>query len=235
MKTGGGDFSAEAYEQMRNAYDKEQQRQVDDEVRGTQLMGIEYGLETVPVDSPWKDKIENWTYPTGKGQYLDEKQSPDEVLQVMRDAAQARIEAKNTEEEEEVDEEINEVLNEEDVNIAQMSDEEFDAYITSILEGEEEEFDDDGEEEYDDDDNEEEEDEDDEDEEDEEEEDDEEEDDPETIDEGEDTETEEEDEEDDESEEDVYDPEDIAAQIAELRAEIEDMQFVPTQENDESE
>ena len=66
MKTGGGDFSAEAYQQLREAYDKEQQRQVDDEIAGTKLMGQEYGLETLPVDSPWADKIDLWKYPDGK-------------------------------------------------------------------------------------------------------------------------------------------------------------------------
>ena len=231
MKTGGGDFSAEAYEQMRNAYDKEQQRQVDDEVKGTQLMGMEYGLETMPVDSPWKDKIENWTYPTGKGQYLDEKQSPDEVLQVMRDAAQARIDARNDEAaEEEVDEEEDEVLDDEDLNIAKMTEEEFEAYINSILEEVEDEDEETQDEEEDDEADEEET---------QEEEEDEDEDAPEANDEGDDTEADAETEEDEdeggnESEEDDYDPEDIAAQIAELRAEIEDMQFVPTQEDDES-
>ena len=93
MKTGGGDFSPEAYEQLRDAYGKELQRQVDDEVRGTQLMGQEYGLETAPVDSPWADKIELWEDPDGKRDREDEKQSPNEILQIMRDAAQERIDA----------------------------------------------------------------------------------------------------------------------------------------------
>ena len=122
MKSGGGDFSADAYEQLREAYDKEQQRQVDDEIKGTKLMGQEYGLETAPVDSPWADKIPNWTYPSGKGQYLDEHQSPDEILQVMRDAAQERLDAdKDLDEDEdevvsEVEAEnlIEEILNDED-------------------------------------------------------------------------------------------------------------------------
>ena len=110
MKTGGGDFSAEAYELMREAYSKEQQRAVDDELKGTQLMGQEYGLETLPVDSPWSDKIENWEYPSGKGQYIDEHQSPDEILEIMRGAAQERIEADEEEEEAVSDEELTKLL-----------------------------------------------------------------------------------------------------------------------------
>ena len=113
MKTGGGDFSPEAYEQLREAYDKEQQRQVDDELAGTQLMGQDYGLETLPVDSPWADKIDLWQYPDGKQPHLDEKQSPDEILQIMRDSAQERIDAQKKEEEEPETEEEEEETTEE--------------------------------------------------------------------------------------------------------------------------
>ena len=101
MKTGGGDFSAEAYEQLREAYNKEQQEAVDIELAGTELMGMQYGLETLPVDSPWKGKIENWKYPDGKSEYQDGKQSPEEILQIMRDAAQQRIDANKEEEDDE--------------------------------------------------------------------------------------------------------------------------------------
>jgi len=205
MKSGGGDFSAEAYQQLRDAYGKEQQRQVDDEVAGTKLMGQEYGLETLPVDSPWADKIENWTYPSGKGQYLDEHQSPEEILQLMRDAAQERIDAKK-EEEEDPD------------GVDEMSDEEFDAYVDKLLEDvdlddeDEDETDEEDEDEVEEDESEDEE-----------------------------SESEEEDESEPEEEEteSEEDPEDIAAEIAALRAEIEAMQFVtdtPEQEaDDESE
>ena len=105
MKTGGGDFSAEAYQQLRDAYNKDETRQVDDEKRGTELMGQNYGLETAPVDSPWADKIDLWQYPDGKQPREDEKQSPDEILQIMRDAAQERIDANKEEEPEEEEEE----------------------------------------------------------------------------------------------------------------------------------
>ena len=118
MKTGGGDFSAEAYQQLREAYDKEQQRQVDDELAGTKLMGQEYGLETLPVDSPWADKIDRWEYPNGRGQYMDEKQSPEEILEIMRQSAVERLEAKKEDE---------------GVDLDEVSDEEFDAAIDKML------------------------------------------------------------------------------------------------------
>ena len=184
MKTGGGDFSAEAYQQLREAYDKDQQRQVDDEIAGTKLMGQEYGLETAPVDSPWADKIDLWQYPDGKQPREDEKQSPDEILQIMRDAAQERIEANKDEEPEEVEEE-----------------EEVEDEIEEEVENEED---------------------DEEDEEDEEEE---------VEEEDEDEEVEEEEDEGEEEEDDL-DAEDVAAQIAELRSEMESMQFVNDSEEE---
>lgn len=202
MKSGGGDFSPEAYELLREAYDKEQQRQVDDEIAGTKLMGQKYGLETLPVDSPWADKIDLWKYPDGKQPYTDKKQSPDEILQIMRDAAQERVEAKK----------------EEDVigGLDDLSDEEFDAEIDKIVadagvddeDGDEEEEDDDEVEE--------------------------EESEAEEAEEAEEEETETE----DESEELVVrDAEDVAAKIAELRSQIESMQFVsePTEEEETTE
>ena len=124
MKQGGGDFSAEAYEQLREAYNKEQQRQVDDELAGTQLMGQQYGLETAPIDSPWADKIDLWQYPDGKRPHEDNKQSPDEILQIMRDAAQERIDANKEPEETEEAEEEEEVTDEVETETETEDDEE---------------------------------------------------------------------------------------------------------------
>ena len=109
----GGDFSPEAYEQLREAYAKEVADQRSVEERGHDIMGLNLGLETAPVDSPWADKIDLWQYPDGKQPHLDEKQSPDEILQIMRDSAQQRIDAKAEEEGEEISEEEAENLIEE--------------------------------------------------------------------------------------------------------------------------
>ena len=196
MKTGGGDFSAEAYEQLREAYSSEQQKAVDDELKGTQVMGMEYGLETLPVDSPWSDKIENWEYPSGKGQYIDEHQSPDEILEIMRGAAQERIDAKKEEEEEE-----------------EITEEEFDKSIEELLSDDEDEDEDEDDEA----------DENDEDE----------------VEEEPSAEVEEEpvaeSEPEVEEEEEEFDPEELAAQIAELRAEIEGLSFITESQTEESE
>ena len=191
MKTGGGDFSAEAYEQLREAYSSEQQKAVDDELKGTQVMGMEYGLETLPVDSPWSDKIENWEYPSGKGQYIDEHQSPDEILEIMRGAAQERIDAKKEEEEEE-----------------EITEEEFDKSIEKLLSDDEDEDDEADENDED------------------------------EVEEEPSAEVEEEpvaeSEPEVEEEEEEFDPEELAAQIAELRAEIEGLSFVTENQVEES-
>ena len=192
MKQGGGDFSAEAYEQLREAYNKEQQRQVDDELAGTQLMGQQYGLETAPIDSPWADKIDLWQYPDGKRPHEDNKQSPDEILQIMRDAAQERIDAnkepeetEEVEEEEEVTEEVE--TEDEDETETETEDDEEESEEEEEVEEESEEDDE---------------------------------------------EVEESEEEEVEEDEEELDPEAIADQIAELRAELEAMSFVPESEEE---
>ena len=200
MKTGGGDFSTEAYEQLREAYAKEQNETRSVEERGKDIMGLNLGLETAPVDSPWADKIDKWEYPSGKSQYLDEHQDPAEILQIMRESAQARIDARA-----EVEEEAEEIEEEETVEEAVEDSKEETETEESETEPEAEKE-------------------------------------PEPKDEDESEEEGEEDQEsesepeEEEEEEVVADPTDIAEQIAELRAELEQMQFVSEPEtNDESE
>ena len=196
MKTGGGDFSAEAYEQLREAYAKEQQETRSVEERGKDIMGLNLGLETAPVDSPWADKIDKWEYPSGKSQYLDEHQDPAEILQIMRDSAQARLDAKKEEEEEEdlEEEELEEVEENEESEDGDDGDEE---EVEAEEEDEEDEESEDEEES-----------------------------------EPEEEESEPETEPEPEAEAEV-DPTDIAEQIAELRAEMEQMQFVSDEETDD--
>lgn len=203
----GGDFSQEAYEALREAYANQLTSQEEVEMAGVQVMGQNLPSETLPVNSPWRDKIQTWEYPTGKSAYKDGPQkTPEEVLQIMREAAAERDEAEAADK---TDEEV----------IAEMSDEEFDSYIDNILESldEEEESEEDDEsediemsdEETD-----------------------------ELIDAIVNEEEEDEDEEEEvqeevqEEEEDTeeYDPEDIAAEIAAIREELESMQFTPEEE-----
>ena len=177
MRTGGGDFTPEAYEQLKEAYAKEVREADSVEKQGHDIMGLNLGLETLPVDSPWADLIPKDQYPSGKSEYLDGKQDPAEILELMRSSV-----TKPEEEEEEI------------------TDEELDAEIDNILQDEDEVEEDEEDEEDEDED--------------------------------------EEDEEEDEEEEEVIEPVDdldaeaVAAQIAELRAELEQMSFVPESEDD---
>ena len=199
----GGDFTPEAYEQLREAYAKDQAEARTIEERGKDIMGLNLGLETAPVDSPWADKIEKWNYPSGKSQYLDEHQDPAEILELMRNAAAEKLEAQaeEPEEDEEVEEDDSALEDEGEVEV----------------EDEEEESDDDEDEEE------------------------------ESEEESDADEEEAEEESDDEEDTDDAEPEEVqaegpsvdidavATQIAELRAELEQMQFVSDTKDDESE
>ena len=225
-----GDFSPEAYEQLRAAYAKETNTQLDAESEGVKIGGQEMTLETLPVDSPWKSKIDNWEYPTGRSQYLDEKQDPAEILALMRGAAQEQDDAEKleeakelvaeaeAEETEEVEETVAETEEVSDEDLGEMSDEEFEKYVDELLDGvgddeelEEEEVEEEETEE------------------------------PVAEVEAEVEETEEEAEEEEaeeEAEDEEYDPQAVADEISRLKAELDNMRFVPTEEqpeaNDES-
>ena len=115
----GGDFSQEAYEALREAYANEMTSQEEAELQGVNVMGQQLSMETLPVDSPWRGEIENWNYPSGKSAYTDgEQKTPDEVLEIMR-ASAARRDAEEAEEEdpmteEEVDNLMDSILDDED-------------------------------------------------------------------------------------------------------------------------
>ncbi len=212
----GGDFSQEAYQALREAYANQLTGQDEQELEGVQVMGQRMTMETLPVDSPWRDKIEKWQYPTGKSAYADGPQkTPEEVLELMREAAAERdvAEAAAAKEEDDID---------------SLSDEDLDAYVDNLLaeldededyQGEEDEEESESEEEDDDEDiddlinsvlDEEEEDED----------------------EVEEVEEEiEEEVEEDEPEE--YDPEEIASEIQSLRDQLEALQFNPEASTDD--
>jgi hypothetical protein len=122
----GGDFTQEAYEALRSAYAGELTGQDEQEIQGVQVMGQRMTMETLPVDSPWRGKIESWEYPTGKSAYTDGPQkSPQEVLELMREAAAERDLAQASEEDEEP-------------NVEDMSDEELDALLDEVLNEDEE-------------------------------------------------------------------------------------------------
>lgn len=117
----GGDFSQEAYQALREAYANQLTGQDEQELEGVQVMGQRMTMETLPVDSPWRDKIEKWQYPTGKSAYADGPQkTPEEVLELMREAAAERdvAEAAAAKEEDDID---------------SLSDEDLDAYVDNLL------------------------------------------------------------------------------------------------------
>ena len=120
----GGDFSQEAYQALREAYANELVTQEEAEIQGVSVMGQSLSTETIPVDSPWLDKVGLEQYPTGKSAYADGPQrTPEEVLEIMR-ASVAKREADEDEAEEKETEEES------------MSDEEVDNLIESILDDE---------------------------------------------------------------------------------------------------
>ena len=213
----GGDFSQEAYQALREAYANQLTGQDEQELEGVQVMGQRMTMETLPVDSPWRDKIEKWQYPTGKSAYADGPQkTPEEVLELMREAAAERdvAEAAAAKEEDDID---------------SLSDEDLDAYVDNLLAELDEDEDYQGEEDED------------EEEESESEEEDEEIDDlidsvldEEEEDEDEVEEVEEEIEEEvEEDEPEDYDPEEIASEIQSLRDQLEALQFNPEASTDD--
>ena len=212
-----GDFTQEAYQQLRDAYAASLSTQDEQELEGKEIFGQKMSLETLPVDSPWRDKIKDWQYPDGKSEYQDGKQTPDEILEIMR---QSVLEKKKAEEPEE------------------LSDEDLDALLDEILaevdddeESEDEELEEDESEEDEDEEESEEEDEEEEDDDDEEEEDEEEYEDEDEEEESDESDDEEDDEEYDEEEEEI-DPEEVASQIAELREQIESFRFANISDED---
>lgn len=215
----GGDFSQEAYQALREAYANQLTGQDEQELEGVQVMGQRMTMETLPVDSPWRDKIEKWQYPTGKSAYADGPQkTPEEVLELMREAAAERdvADAAAAKEEDDID---------------SLSDEDLDAYVDNLLAELDEDEDYQGEEDLDEVidsvlDEDEDEDDDEEEEEEEEEAEEEEEEVEEEV-----EETEEEEEEEDEPED--YDPEEIASEIQSLRDQLEALQFSPEASTDD--
>ena len=131
-----GDFTQEAYQQLRAAYADSLSTQEDQELEGKEIFGRKMTLETLPVNSPWRGKIKDWQYPDGKTEYQDGKQSPDEILQLMRDSVMEKKTA--------------------DAEAEELSDKELDAILDQILEEGDDEADDDESEEDEDDDEEEE-------------------------------------------------------------------------------
>jgi len=123
-----GDFTQEAYEALRESYAAQLQTNVELEQAGAEVMGQKMTVETLPVDSPWRDKIEQWQYPTGKSAYVDGPQkTPEEVLEVMRAAAAEKAEANAATDEAKAE------VEEMQAELQEMDDEEFDKFVDNLL------------------------------------------------------------------------------------------------------
>jgi len=126
-----GDFTQEAYEALRESYAAQLQTNAELEQAGAEVMGQKLTVETLPVDSPWRDKIEQWTYPSGKSAYTDGPQkTPEEVLEVMRAAATEKAEANAASDE--ADAEVEKM----EAELQEMDDDEFDKFVDDLLSGE---------------------------------------------------------------------------------------------------
>jgi hypothetical protein len=122
--SGFGQFSQEAYDQLREAYADSLTQAEDVEKEGIKIGGETLGLETAPFKADWLDKTGVWQYPSGKGDYQDARQSPEDLMAALRDE---NGEIENSSSDADIENE------EEDVDLESMTDEEFDAYINELL------------------------------------------------------------------------------------------------------
>jgi len=122
--SGFGQFSQEAYDQLREAYSNQLSQAEDVETAGIKIGSDTLGLETAPFKADWLDKTGLWKYPDGKGDYMDTKQSQEDLLAALRSGNEDEIE--------------------EDIDLSDLSDKELLALAAQMVE--EDEGEDEGEE-----------------------------------------------------------------------------------------
>jgi hypothetical protein len=152
--SGFGSFSQEAYQQLQEVYAAQLLAADEAEQAGVQIGNEKFSVETEAISSPWLEKTGLWQYPSGKGDYADTRQSPEDLLAALRNEdGDVEIKAEKEEEEEEdisdlsaeeLDALVNRVLNDleseeegeegEDEDVADLTDEEIDALVNEILE-----------------------------------------------------------------------------------------------------
>ena len=99
---GFGDFTAEAYDALREAYADQMNAPLEEENEGYNLQGQNYKLETIDARAEYLDKTGLWKYPSGNSDY--EKPDPDSLVTSLQ------VE----DGEEDIDTLIDEILGEED-------------------------------------------------------------------------------------------------------------------------
>ena len=119
--SGFGSFSQEAYQQLQEAYSAQLLAANEAEEAGVQIGNEKFSVETEAISSPWLEKTGLWQYPSGKGDHMDLKQSPEDLLAALRNEDGEVVSGL--------------VDKEEDQNLDELSNEELDAFIDEILEG----------------------------------------------------------------------------------------------------
>jgi len=113
--SGFGSFSQEAYEQLQQAYAAQLQKAEETEEQGVKIGSDTLGVETAPVRSAWLDKTGLWQYPDGRGERQDVEQKQQDLLAALRDS------------------EGNLPADDDELELSDMSDEELDAMIDEVL------------------------------------------------------------------------------------------------------
>lgn len=126
--SGFGGFTPEAYQQLQEAYNQQLSQADEVENAGVKVGKETLGVETAPFKADWLDKTGLWKYPDGKGDYMDAKQTQENLLAALQ----------TTEEIEE----------EEEIDFDSLTDEELLEALDSIL-SEDDDDDDDGDEDED--------------------------------------------------------------------------------------
>jgi len=117
--SGFGQFSQEAYDQLREAYSNQLSQAEDVETAGVKIGSDTLGLETAPFKADWLDKTGLWKYPDGKGDYMDTKQSSEDLLAALRD--------------ESGEVSVGDEEGDDDLDITGLSDDEIDALVAKIM------------------------------------------------------------------------------------------------------
>ena len=120
--SGFGQFSQEAYDQLRQAYADSLTQAENVEKEGIKIGENTLGLETAPFKADWLDKTGVWRYPSGRGDYQDARQSPEDLMAALRDE-NGEIKSSSSDVGDE----------EEDVDLESMTDEEIDSFVDQLL------------------------------------------------------------------------------------------------------
>lgn len=101
--TSFGDFTADAYDALRQAYANQLNDPLAEEQAGYEVAGQNYGLETIDARNDYLKSTGLWTYPSGHSDY--EKPNHDTLITALQ--------TRGGEDEDDIDALIDELLGEE--------------------------------------------------------------------------------------------------------------------------